>query len=125
MPGVFNMVVLRNNPQKLFLIKLVHAALFVFFSSCLAYVFYSGITRTYDWILFLAVGTILIESLVLLLNKWQCPLTDLAKKYGDEHGRVTDMFFPAWFVPHVLRSCAVLIIMGVATLVAGYVIGRV
>jgi len=124
MPEFFNMAGIRSARQKLFLIKAIHTALFIFFSACLAYVYYSGITRTYDWILFLAIGSILIEGLVLILNKWQCPLTNLAREYGDEHGRVTDMFFPAWFVPHVFRSCSVLLIIGVAVLVVNYLIGR-
>jgi hypothetical protein len=122
MPEFFNMAVARNARQKLFLIKTIHTAFFIFFSSCLAYVFYSGITKTYDLILVLAIGAILIEGLILLPNKWQCPLTNLARKYGDETGRVTDIFFPAWFVPHVFRSCTVLLIIGVILLVVNYAI---
>ena len=79
--------------------------------TCIIYIFYCGITKTYNWTLFLAIGAILIEGLVLLFNNWQCLLTNLAREYGDEKGRVTDMFFPAWFVPHVFRSCTVLLVV--------------
>ena len=125
MPASSNMAVIRSTRQKLFLIKLIHTTSFIFFSSCIVYIYYAGITRSYDWILFLAIAAILIEVLVLIINSWQCPLTNLARKHGDEQGRVTDMFFPAWFVPHVFQSGAVLLIIGVAILFVNYLIGRI
>ncbi len=48
--------------NKLFLIKLVHAIIFILMSSALVYILYSGITRTYNWVLFSAIGAILIEG---------------------------------------------------------------
>jgi hypothetical protein len=121
---VLNMAIIRNARQKIFLIKLVHTATLVLFSSCIVYIFYSAITGTYSWILLLAIGTILAEGLVLLLNNWQCPLTNLARGLGDETGRVTDIFFPAWFVPHVFRTCTALYIIGVALIVINFIVGR-
>ena len=109
--------------NRLSLIKSIHAILFILMSFCIVYIFYCGITKTYNLILFIAIGSILVEGLVLLLNNWQCPLTNLAREYGDETGRVTDMFFPAWFVPHVFQSCTALFIIGVVLLVIRYMIG--
>ena len=89
-------------------------------SSCIIYVLYCGITKTYNWTLFLAISAIFIEGLVLILNNWQCPLTNLARKHGDETGRVTDMFYPKWFLPHVFRFSTVLFVIGIALLVWNY-----
>lgn len=91
-------------------------------SSCVIYIFYAGITKTYNWILFLAIGAIFIEGLVLIFNNWQCPLTNLAKQFGAETGRVTDMFFPAWFVPHVFRTYTALYAIGLILLLVNYMI---
>ena len=79
---------------KIFYIKLVHSIIFWLMNACLLYILYCGITRTFNWTLLLAISAILVEGLVLLFNHWQCPLTDLAKKYGDGRGSVTDMFMP-------------------------------
>ena len=91
-------------------------------SSCLIYILYSGITKNYNWILFLAIGAILIEGLALLFNHWQCPLTSLARKYGDEKGSVTDMFYPKWFLPHVFRFSTALFVIGLVLLALNYLI---
>ncbi len=106
--------------SKLFFIKLIHIATFIFMSSCIIYVLYCGITKTYNWTLFLAVGAVFIEGLVLVFNHWQCPLTALARKYGDEKGSVTDMFYPKWFVPHVFRFSTALFVIGLVLLGLNY-----
>lgn len=111
---------MRNN--KVFFIKSIHTILFLLMSSCIIYVLYCGITKTYNWILLLAIGFVLLEGIVLIVNHCQCPLTNLAKKYGDEKGTVTDMFYPKWFVPHVFRFSTVLFFIGLVLLVVNYVI---
>ena len=64
---------------------------------------YCGITQTYNWILLLAISTIVIEGLALLLNKGRCPLTTFAEKQGAEKGSVTDIFLPDWIARHVFK----------------------
>ena len=104
--------------NRLFLIKVVHTMVFVVISACLVYVLYCGITRTYDWTLLLALGAILTNGLALLLNRMRCPLTTLARRYGDENGAVSDIFLPRWFAGNLFRVASVsfsaeLIVLGV------------
>lgn len=77
---------------KVFLIKFVHSLIYLFMSACLVYLFYAGLTATYDWKLAFAIGMIMItlETVVLSLSGWHCPLSTLAKKLGDETGN--DLF---------------------------------
>ena len=91
-------------------------------SSCLIYILYAGVTKTYNWILLVAIGAILVEGIVLLFNHRQCPFTNLAKQYGDEKGTITDMFCPKWFVPHVFRFSTVLVVIGLVLLDLNYFI---
>jgi len=91
-------------------------------AACLLYVLYCGITKTYNWILYLTIGAIFVEGLALLLNRGRCPLTTLAEKHGAEKGSVTDMFCPKWFVPHVFRVSTVLFTAELALLGFGYFI---
>jgi len=108
--------------NKLFLIKSIHTLIFIFMSVCLLYVLYCGITKTYNWILYLTIGAIFVEGLALLLNRGRCPLTTLAEKYGAEKGTVTDMFCPKWFVPHVFQTYTVFFVIGLVLLVVNYLI---
>jgi hypothetical protein len=94
--------------SKLFLIKAMHSTIFFFMTACLLYILYAGIVKAFDWVLLVALGAILLEGLVLILNHWQCPLTDLARKYGDERGTVTDIFLPKWMARHVFRGSTIL-----------------
>ena len=94
--------------NKVFFIKLVHTLIFFFMVACLGYILYSGITRTFNWVLLVALIAILIEGTALLLNKWRCPLTTLAEKYGAESGTITDMFLPKFITRELFRIGMVL-----------------
>ena len=109
--------------NKLFLIKLVHTIIFILMSLALVYILYSGVTGTYNWILFFAIVAIWIEGAVLIFNHFQCPFTNLARRYGDKKGSVTDMFYPKWFVPHVFRVSTVLFVIGLVLLGFRYFAG--
>jgi hypothetical protein len=77
-------------------------------SACLLYIIYAGVTKTLNWILLIAVIAIFIEGIALILNKYRCPLTTLAEKYGAEKGSVTDIFLPAWIARHVFTGSIIL-----------------
>ncbi len=94
--------------DKVFFIKLVHSLIFFFMVGCLIYILYSGITKTFNWVLLFALIALLIDGITLILNKWRCPLTTLAEKYGAEKGTVTDMFLPAIISRNVFKIAIVL-----------------
>ena len=108
--------------KKVFIIKLIHSILFIFLVLCLFYILYCAIAGRYDWTLWVALGTILAEGLVLILNRWQCPLTNLAKKYGDEKGTVTDILLPGWLAPHTFKIFTVIFAAEVIWLGFGYLL---
>lgn len=107
--------------NKLSIVKFIHRTVFILMSLSVIYILFSGITRSHHWTLLIAIGAVFIEGIILIFNHWQCPLTSLARKYGGQNGNVTDMFCPAWFVPHVFKTCAVLFFIGIVLLVANCV----
>jgi hypothetical protein len=38
----------------------------------------------------------MVEVLVLLLNRWRCPLTDVAARYTDDRRDNFDIHLPLW-----------------------------
>ena len=110
----------RKMLNKLFIIKFIHTIIFYFMSACLLYVLYCGITRTYNWLLIIAISAILIEGSVLILNHWRCPLTTLATKHGAEKGSVTDTFLPKWLARNVFNIFAVVFVASLILLGLGY-----
>jgi hypothetical protein len=110
----------RTVNKKVFIIKFVHSILFWLMAFCLFYILYCANTGKYDWTLLTAVGIIIIEGLSLVLNRWRCPLTTLAEKYGAENGAITHLFMPAFFARYVFKFFTVLFIIELVWLGLGY-----
>lgn len=66
------------------IIRLIHGIITLFFLTCISYVYYAGITNHVDVIAYVAVGFIVLEGLIVGLNKGICPLGVVHKKFGDE-----------------------------------------
>jgi hypothetical protein len=109
-----------NNKQKVFIIKLVHSIIYFFMVACLIYILYCAIARRYDWTLLVALGAILFEGLVLLINRGTCPFTPLAEKYGAARGSVTDLFLPEWLSRHTFRISTIVFIIELIWVAIGY-----
>ena len=45
----------------------------------------------------------LIEVLVLVVNGWRCPLTDLAARYTDDRRANFDIYLPLWLAANNKR----------------------
>ena len=92
----------------IFQIKLIHTLVFWILSLCVAYALFSAVAdriTTWTWI---AVGLLLIESVVLAASGWTCPLTILAERTGAQRGSVTDIFLPKWFADRIFPICGTL-----------------
>ena len=106
--------------KKVFAIKLFHSFIFLFMVACLLYILYCAITRRYDWTLLIALIAVFLEGLALLLNRWRCPLTTLAEKYGAANGAVTDIFLPGWLTRHTFKISTIVVIIELIWLAWGY-----
>jgi len=89
----------------IFHVKLIHTLIFWFLSVCVLYVSFSAIAdriTTWTWV---AVGLVLLESIVLAASGWTCPLTILTERLGAVRGSVTDIFLPKWFADRIFPIC--------------------
>ena len=105
---------------RIFYIKLVHTIIFIFMVACLAYILFCCIARVFNLLLLLAIGVILLEGVVLLLNNGRCPFTTLAEKYGSGHGAVTDLFLPDWLARNTFRIFTTLFVLELIVLAVRY-----
>ena len=72
----------------IFQIKVVHTVIFWILSLCVVYALFSGIANRITPWTWVAVGLLLLESTVLVLSGWTCPLTILAERQGAVRGSV-------------------------------------
>ena len=69
-------------------------------ASAIGYTLYVGITGQRHGILWVAFVLILLEIAALLLNRWRCPLSDLAVRYTEERQHNFDIYLPEWLAKH-------------------------
>ncbi len=101
------------------LIKTLHTVIFLFMSACILYIWYAALTRTYDLLLVLALGALVLETVVFLGNGRRCPLTEIAQQHGAERGHdwIADIFLPEWAAQAITPVCGGLMALGIIALV--------
>jgi hypothetical protein len=76
-------------------IKLLHTAIWFVLAGCILVIPIMGLLRHFR-VAALLIGVVLVECLVLALNRLRCPLTDLASRYTSERAANFDIFLPVW-----------------------------
>jgi len=62
--------------------------------------FYAVYKNKIDAWLYISIGLILLEGIVLLTFKNKCPLTLLARKYSDSTKANFDIYLPEWLAKY-------------------------
>jgi hypothetical protein len=100
-----------------FRIKVVHTVIFWILSLCVGYALFSALTgRITSWT-WAAVGLVLVESVVLMMSGWTCPLTLLAERHGAVRGSVADLFLPTWLADRIFPICGTSYVVAVVIIV--------
>jgi hypothetical protein len=97
----------------IFQIKLVHTAIFWVLSLCIVYALFCGVANRVSLWTWIALGLLLVESVVFAASGWRCPLTTLAEREGAQQGSVADIFLPKWFADRLPPICGTLYGMAV------------
>lgn len=76
-------------------VKSIHTAIWLFFVVCIFGAPLSASLGRFKlaWIL---VGLVAVESIVLLFNRWTCPLTNVAARYTAQREDNFDIYLPLW-----------------------------
>ena len=81
---------------KLIAIKVLHTAIWVFFNIVIFYLVYAVVVDHIDRLFWTGLGLVGLEVLALLLFRWSCPLTVVARRYSDSDRPNFDIYLPAW-----------------------------
>ena len=93
-------------------IKAVHTAIYAVMVAAIFYVLYCGVTGTLNILLAVSIGLIGLEGVIFFGNGRKCPLTALAKQYGDPKGYVGDLFCPEWLSSRTFSIFTSLFVFG-------------
>ncbi len=104
-------------------IKLVHTVIWVVMAAATFYVLYCGISKTFNLLLWLALGLMTLETLVLIFNKWTCPLTPLATKYTSEQSENFDIYLPKIIAKYNKHIFGTVWVLGICLVIYNLIMG--
>ncbi len=100
--------------SKLVTIKIIHTIIWAFFASMVFYTLYAGIVNKVNIYTWIAIGFVLLESAILVLFKWYCPLTIVARKYSNSTKDNFDIYLPNWLAKHNKIIFTIIFVIGLA-----------
>ena len=103
-----------SNNTKLNLLRLIHTMIWCILVAAILYILYAGIFDRVNMLVWLCIGLVFIESIILLICKWKCPLTLLGYRYTNNHAIGFDIFLPTWLAKHNKAIFSVLFSVGLA-----------
>lgn len=81
------------------MIKVVHTLVWVFFAACIFAI------PVFAWrgqfrAAVILIGVVFLEVMVLVVNSWRCPLTNVAARHTDDRRDNFDIYLPEWVARH-------------------------
>lgn len=89
----------------------MHSAVWLFFAGCIVLIPLAGAIGRFLWAGVLS-GLVLLECVVLALNRGRCPLTDVAARYTDERAANFDIYLPEWLARYNKEIFGVIFVLG-------------
>jgi len=102
---------------KLVTIKIVHTLIWFFFNVVIFYLLYAvSVNNINKWV-WICLGLILLEVLILALFKSICPITLIARKYTDSTNDNFDIYLPNWLAKHNKQIYATIVLIAIIILI--------
>jgi riboflavin transporter FmnP len=93
-------------------IKIVHAVVWAFFVSCILAIWVFAWQADYVHAA-LSIGVVMVEVVMLVLNRWRCPLTSVAARYTDDRRANFDVYLPEWLARYTKLIFGALYVAGI------------
>ncbi len=93
-------------------VKTIHTVVWAFFVACIAAIPVCAWRRAWGAAAAL-IGVVFVEVLVIVLNRWRCPLTPIAERYTEDRRDNFDIYLPEWLARHNKTVFGALYVAGV------------
>lgn len=80
-------------------IKILHTIAWAFFAGCIVALPAAVYLRWFRVVATLA-AIVLVECAILAINRFRCPLTDLAARYTEDRSPNFDIYLPRWLAQY-------------------------
>lgn len=95
------------------LVKAAHTMVWALFAGCVVAIPVAAWRGATAWALAL-IGIVFVEVVVLVVNGWRCPLTDVASRYTSDRRDNFDIWLPEWLARHNKTIFGGLYVAGIA-----------
>lgn len=80
-------------------VKIVHTVAWAFLAGCIVAIPFATYAGNF-FVSFVLIAIVLVEVVVLVVNGWRCPLTDVAARYTEDRHDNFDIFLPLLLARH-------------------------
>ena len=101
----------KDMQKTAYFIRFIHLIVSFYFLGCLLFLYYSILINKESKLLYIVIISLLIEGLIIFLNRNICPLGILHKKYGDDK-TFFELFMPKELAKNAIPFIAVISITG-------------
>ena len=106
-----------KSSKKLLFIKIFHTIIWLIFVLMICFIIYSGICNRINIFTYIFIIAVAIEGIILLIFKWKCPMTVIARKYTDDQEINFDIFLPKIIAKHNKIIFSILYIIGIIIII--------
>ena len=99
-------------PAALRAVKIVHTLAWALFAGCIVILPFVAWRRNFLAATIL-IAVVLVEVLVLVANRFRCPLTDVAARYTDDRRDNFDIYLPLWIARYNKQIFGTLFVAGI------------
>ncbi len=92
-------------------VKIVHTAVWVFFVVCILAVPITAAAHRFR-LTAASAALVLLECVVLAVNRCRCPLTDVAERFAPEDAPNFDIYLPAWVARYNKQIFGAIFVLG-------------
>ena len=105
------------DPRALRRIKIVHTIIWAFFAGAIVAIPFAALAGNFRLAAAL-IAVVFVECLVVLLNRWRCPLTNVAARYTEDRRDNFDIYLPEKLARHNKTIFGALYVLGIVVTIA-------
>ena len=102
---------------KLGLVRVIHTIIWVFFNVVIFYLLYAVVVDKIDKWVWICLGLILLEGIILIVFKKICPITLIARKFSNSQQENFDIYLPNWLAKYNKEIYSIIVLTAIVVLV--------
>ena len=91
--------------------RIVHGLIAAALIASVGVIYYAAVTRTHGTWLYVSLGALLVEGIVIVLNKGNCPFGHVSRRFGDNKP-FFELFLPPRIAKQMFKVNFVIVLIG-------------